>query len=115
MPVQRRKLAALGLAGTFAAVVITGELGTAFYKPHPAGFELLAERLGTDPASMAYVGDNPLVDFAPAKHLGMTTLRVRTAEFQHETQGTEWVDHTFDRPDQAIEWALAALEGRQIP
>lgn len=113
--VQNRKIAALGLAGTFDALVVTGELGPGFAKPHPAGFELLARRLGTFPACMAYIGDNPLVDFAPAKRLGMRTLRVRTAEYRRETTGTEWIDHSFDEPRQAIAWALDNRQGIPPP
>jgi len=115
VPVQMRKLAALGLADWFDAVVVTGELGSAFYKPHPAGFELLAKRLGATPAAMAYVGDNPLVDFAAAKHLGMCALRVRTSEYSTVTQGTEWIDHEFDETRQAIAWAGKLCAGNQQP
>ena len=111
-PVQRRKLEALGLGALFHAVVVTGELGPAFYKPHPAGFERLAERLGTHPASIAYVGDNPLVDFAPARRLGMRTIRVRTPEYLAEPGGGEWIDREFDRTSRAIAWVLADHQGK---
>jgi putative hydrolase of the HAD superfamily len=112
--VQQRKLQALGLEDAFDVVIITGELGSAFYKPHPAGFELLVERLGTNPAAMAYVGDNPLVDFAPAKQLGMTTIRVRTAEYSRESQGSQWIDREFGQPYEAMEWAVRQSQGRQV-
>jgi putative hydrolase of the HAD superfamily len=113
--VQNRKIEALGLGGWFDAVVITGEFGPGFSKPHPRGFELLAQRLGMHPASMIYIGDNPLVDFAPAKRLGMRTLRVRTAEYLRETTGTEWIDHSFDDPCQAVAWVLDNLQGSLVP
>ncbi|MDX9979322.1 MAG: HAD family hydrolase [Lentisphaeria bacterium] len=113
--VQNRKIEALGLVGRFDALVVTGELGPGFAKPHPAGFELLARRLGTFPACMVYIGDNPLVDFAPARRLGMRTLRVRTAEYLRETAGTEWIDHSFDDPCQAVAWALDNRQGIPSP
>lgn len=113
--VQTRKLAALGLTGFFDPLLITGALGVAFYKPHPAGFQRLIELLGTPPASVLYVGDNPLVDFAPAKALGMGTIRVRIAEYRNQTSSAASVDHEFATPDQAIEWILQNREGDLAP
>jgi HAD superfamily hydrolase (TIGR01662 family) len=46
-------------------------------KPEPAFFEAIVERLGLDPAAIAYVGDRVDNDIAPAAAIGMRTILVR--------------------------------------
>jgi putative hydrolase of the HAD superfamily len=75
--VQRKKLAALGLAAYFDAVVFTDEWGRQAWKPASKGFVILLEKLGVKPSEAVYVGDNPLKDFFGARSVGMKTVRVR--------------------------------------
>lgn len=77
---QRRKLAALGLAGCFDSVVLTGAWGAEFAKPHPRAFDETAERLGGEPSDYAYVADNPRKDFAQPRRKGWRTVRIRRKE-----------------------------------
>lgn len=75
--VQQRKLNALGLRTHFEAVVMSGEFGREFWKPHPLPFEVCARRLAITTGQMVYVGDNPAKDFVTARKLGLGTIRVR--------------------------------------
>lgn len=80
--IQRAKLAATGLAASFAAVVITDELGgRAVRKPHPAGLREAAAALGLTPPDLVVVGDRPGKDVAVAAALGARSVRVRTGEY----------------------------------
>lgn len=78
---QRAKIAALGLEELFDEILITDELGGPEYrKPCPAGFERLAEELGTELSRMAYVGDNIDKDFIAPEALGMGCIWFRNPE-----------------------------------
>ncbi len=97
--VQHRKLDALGLRPHFEAVVMTGELGREFWKPHPLPFEDCARRLAVAPAQMVYVGDNPAKDFVAARGLGLKTIRVRrpgTLHFEIDLPATQEADITVE-------------------
>lgn len=78
---QHRKIAALGLATRFAAIVCIGDLGSQAAKPAATGFRVCLERLGVAPGEAVYVGDDVAKDFAGPRALGMRTVRVaRTIE-----------------------------------
>jgi putative hydrolase of the HAD superfamily len=76
LPAQQLKLDALGLAGRFGAVVFTEAMGREFWKPHPAGFQRIAELLAVAPEACAYVGDNPSKDFVAPNRLGWATFQL---------------------------------------
>lgn len=71
-PHQRAKLAAVGLADTFAAVVISGDLGVA--KPEAKIFLAGCRELALEPAEVAYVGDKLDVDALGAAGAGLTGI-----------------------------------------
>ncbi len=78
---QHNKIAALGLASRFAAVVCTADIGPHAAKPAATGFRVCLERLGVAPGETAYVGDDAAKDFTAPRALGMRTVRVaRTIE-----------------------------------
>lgn len=68
-PHQRAKLAAVGLAGAFDAVVVSGEVGVA--KPAPAIFLRACAELGIRPAEAAHVGDKLDTDARGAHDAGL--------------------------------------------
>jgi putative hydrolase of the HAD superfamily len=72
---QRNKVRALGLAARAEIVVLTGAYGAAFGKPHPRGFQEIADRSAA--GRLVYVADNPVKDFIVPRRLGWTTVRVR--------------------------------------
>ncbi len=74
--VQHAKIASLGLAERFAAIVCTADLGAHAAKPAATGFRVCLERLGVAAADAVYVGDDAAKDFVGPKALGMRTVRV---------------------------------------
>jgi putative hydrolase of the HAD superfamily len=68
---QRDKLARAGLAHLIREVFVSSELGIA--KPAPAIFERALAWAGVPASECIFVGDDPLVDLAPAAALGMAT------------------------------------------
>ena len=79
--IQRAKLAAAGLEGTFDAIVLSDELGREHRKPHPLPFRTVVAALGIAPGDAAYVGDRPDKDIVGAAAVGMVAVRVRTGEY----------------------------------
>lgn len=78
---QRAKLAALGLAPLFDAIVVTDELGGAEYrKPNEAAFRLVQQRLDLPFDSLVYIGDNPKKDFVAPQALGMQSIYFRNKD-----------------------------------
>ena len=80
--IQRAKLTALGMTGSFDALVFSDELGRSYRKPHPAPFRLALERLGVDPGRVVHVGDRPDKDVAGAAAAGIRAVRVATGEYR---------------------------------
>jgi putative hydrolase of the HAD superfamily len=68
---QREKLKAIGLDEIVHAVFVSGEIGTA--KPALAIFERALRWTEHAPADVLFVGDDPVIDLAPAASLGMAT------------------------------------------
>lgn len=73
----RRDLAALletaGCAGYFSAVLSSEDAGV--YKPHPAIYQLVLDRLGAPAADLLFVSSNGF-DIAGARRFGFTVARV---------------------------------------
>jgi len=69
-PHQRRKLAAVGLADSFDAVAISGEVGAA--KPDPAIFTYACAALGVAPNEAMHVGDRLDADALGATAVGLS-------------------------------------------
>lgn len=99
---QRRKIDVLGLRSTFDTIVLTAEVGEA--KPSILPYKKAVCRLDTEPSRCVYIGDNPKVDFAGAKEIGMATVRIRQGEFSTLPSGSN-IDVTVD----AIEDIHAAV------
>ena len=74
---QHRKAEALDLLERLEPLVLTGELGSGFGKPHPRAFELVEAGTGAQGSRCLYVADNPAKDFSGPRSLGWCTLRVR--------------------------------------
>jgi putative hydrolase of the HAD superfamily len=80
---QKRKVATLGIADRFRAIVYSDELGHAAWKPSPIPYTRIAAALGCLPSECAYVGDNPTKDFITARQLDWFTVRVRRPGGEH--------------------------------
>lgn len=74
---QRNKVAALGIAHVFDAIVYSDELGRANWKPSPVPYQTVMERLASQSELHCYVSDNPRKDFIAPRAMGWHTVRLR--------------------------------------
>lgn len=72
--IQRLKLAQLGAADLFNAVVISGESGVG--KPDPEAFALVLSGIGADPQDAVMIGDSWTRDVEGAARIGMRSIWV---------------------------------------
>jgi putative hydrolase of the HAD superfamily len=75
---QRAAISGAGIAGFFAAILISGDEDIAVRKPDPHIFGLAASRLGVQPADILMVGDDPVADILGAQSAGFRVLHVRS-------------------------------------
>jgi 8-oxo-dGTP diphosphatase/putative hydrolase of the HAD superfamily len=87
------------IAGLCDGVWLSGAVGRA--KPDPAFFRLALEVWGLEPRRIAYVGDRPDNDVAPAKALGMTAMRLRRGPHARQVARSEAERADFEAPDLA--------------
>ncbi|MBQ9549355.1 MAG: HAD-IA family hydrolase [Lachnospiraceae bacterium] len=73
---QRQKIRALNAEKDFDIIVLTDEIGREAWKPDPAGFRLIEEKLGVKASETVYVGDNPEKDFYLSVTAGIKTVRI---------------------------------------
>lgn len=90
---QQRKLAALGLADRFHAIVWSDELGLKARKPSPRPFKKVLGDLAVSADEAVYVGDNPDKDFLGARRIGMATVRIRHPEGLYSSREPATPDH----------------------
>jgi HAD superfamily hydrolase (TIGR01509 family) len=98
-PSARTDLERAGLAGVCDGIWLSGEAGLA--KPDPAFFRLALAAWALPPARVAYVGDRPDHDVAPARALGLFTVRVLTGP--HATQPARGAGQQADRVAASLE------------
>lgn len=91
---QAEKLVRLGLVEWIdpSAIFISDEIGIS--KPNPKLYATVLKRLGLEPGSVMYVGDNPSNDIAPPRSLGMVTVWAR--RYSRATDAGVEADHTID-------------------
>jgi HAD superfamily hydrolase (TIGR01509 family) len=88
-----------GIANLCDGVWLSGAVGMA--KPDPAFFRLALEAWGLEPRRIAYVGDRPDNDVAPAKALGMMALRLRRGPHAWQLSRSESERADLEAPDLA--------------
>lgn len=81
---QWAKIDALGLRNRFDTIVVTGEWGTEFFKPHVRGYRYLEAQLSARSSRFVYIADNPSKDFFALCTLGWDGIRVRRPTSLHE-------------------------------
>ena len=69
---QRATIEALGIGAYFDVILVSEEEG--IRKPDAAIFRRALERLRVAPDASIFVGDNPVVDVAGARNVGMRTI-----------------------------------------
>ena len=105
---QRAKLRLFDLDRYFGdAAVISEEAGVA--KPDVAIFRLAAARLGVDPGSILFVGDDPDTDIAGAAAAGMATAWVTGPAGRGVESGADFrIEHVTEVP--AVLLALGPID-----
>jgi putative hydrolase of the HAD superfamily len=94
---QWAKIDALGLRTALDVIVVTGDWGAEFYKPHRKGFCHLQTVV---PASkFIYVADNPEKDFQAPHQLGWASIRVNRPASLHHTRRGSPEDAAFEVRD----------------
>jgi HAD superfamily hydrolase (TIGR01509 family) len=81
-PAQRLKLQKLGLDTVIRTVLVSEELG--FAKPDARMFQSAIKWSELAPHELLFVGDEPVIDLAPAASLGMATAWRERAEWPPE-------------------------------
>jgi putative hydrolase of the HAD superfamily len=95
---QRAKLAGLGIARFFDALVIAGETGAA--KPDPAIFHTACARLGVPPAQTIHVGDLLDTDAIGARDAGLHAVWLaRAAVAPSPEPGVQTIETLADLPE----------------
>ena len=72
---KRKRIRQVPFHSLFEAIVVAGE-DTPRVKPGHESFSLIARKLGVQPKSSIYIGDNPRTDIEGAKAVGMISVIV---------------------------------------
>jgi HAD superfamily hydrolase (TIGR01509 family) len=114
----RDELERAGVADLCDGVWLSALVGLA--KPDPAFFRLALEAWRLEPRRIAYVGDRPDNDIAPAKALGLTAMRLRRGPHARQVSRSEAERADLEAPDLAeaagllVAWrASLAVPARQ--
>ena len=83
--IQRRKVAALGLAPLVDAVLYAHEIGEG--KPDPAVFLAACAAVGVPVEASVMTGDNPWCDVDGARRAGLRAIRIRRGRHAHIGEG----------------------------
>ena len=83
----RADLVQAGIAALCEGVWLSGAVGLA--KPDPAFFRLAIDAWALDPRRVAYVGDRPDNDVAPARRLGLAAVRLRRGPHADQVPRTD--------------------------
>ena len=90
---QNFKIMSLGMTDCFDEIIISGE--TAYEKPDPRIFQLMATSLDIKTNEMLYIGDHPLNDIEGSRKAGCVPVWVKTT-------GT-WVFDEIEKPELQVE------------
>lgn len=89
---QWAKIKALGLDQMIDHIVVTGEWGGEFFKPHPRAFERIESLTSSSKCDIVYIADNAAKDFITPRRLGWQTVQIlRPARVHSGTASTS--DH----------------------
>ena len=81
---QRAKLKALGIEDCFGSVVLTGDWGVGYGKPHHRAFIAIEQASSLSGPELVYVADNPSKDFIGPNERGWLSWRIRMPGQLHE-------------------------------
>ena len=91
--VQWGKIKALNIDNLVGQIIVTGDWGQAFWKPHHRAFIKISQ--DHKPTECVYIGDNPKKDFKAPEELGwLPSIRIRREKSLH---------YALDTPKNCIE------------
>ncbi|GAB2744244.1 HAD family hydrolase [Salinifilum aidingensis] len=93
---QRAKIEALGLAGCFDALVISGEIGVR--KPDPRIFRGASEALGLAPERIVHIGDRLSTDALGSGRAGMRGVWLNRARAGHPPPAVPMISSLRELP-----------------
>lgn len=100
---QWAKIRALGLDRTIDHIVVTGEWGREFFKPHKRAFERIESLTTARRSNIVYIADNAAKDFITPRQRGWQTVQILRSERIHagtaNTSDHE-ADHTISSFDE---------------
>jgi HAD superfamily hydrolase (TIGR01549 family) len=77
-PTQHVKIDVMGLRPFFSVVIVSDDVG--IKKPDPRIFRMAMEKLGLDASEVIFVGDNPELDIAGARGVGIRAIWLKCRE-----------------------------------
>ncbi|WP_238916570.1 HAD-IA family hydrolase [Clostridium sp. YIM B02555] len=81
--VQWNKIKALGIEKSVNKIIVTDDLGIAFWKPHKKSYLEMVEHFKISEDECVYTGDNPNKDFIGAREIGIKTVRIIREKGDH--------------------------------
>jgi putative hydrolase of the HAD superfamily len=114
---QRRKVEALGLDTWLDTITHTAELlaSSELDQALPDAFAITGLLLNVDPQEMIFVGDNPMVDFAIPKRMGIATVRIRRAQGSHFSDEAPSNAHKPDLTLPSLDMLVEYLDSSRWP
>ncbi|MGP4017966.1 HAD family hydrolase [Saccharopolyspora sp. 5N708] len=94
---QRKKIAAVGLADAFDAMIISAEIGVA--KPDPRIFHTACHALGLRPDEVVHVGDKLDVDAHGATQAGLHGVWLNRTGTEPPAAGVPTITNLFELPE----------------
>lgn len=80
---QRNKVAALGIAPHFAAIVYSDDAGRDAWKPSPIPYQRMMQETGFAGPDCCYIADNPKKDFIAPRALGWKTINIQRPQGEY--------------------------------
>lgn len=83
--VQWNKIKGLDIENLVDKIIVTGDLGKKFWKPHEKSYLDIMRYFNINKNECIYIGDNPNKDFIGAKKIGIRTIRIIRENGDHIT------------------------------
>tara|TARA_A100001391_G_scaffold99255_4_gene65922 strand:- start:25687 stop:26376 length:690 start_codon:yes stop_codon:yes gene_type:complete len=102
MEAQAAKIRALGLGKRLDHVIMTGEWGKQYSKPHPRAFERIESLTAASKGGIVYIADNGKKDFIAPRQLGWQSVQILRPDRIHAG--------TPGGPEQAADHVISSFD-----
>lgn len=103
---QWAKIKALGLNRTINHLIVTGDWGREFFKPHPRAFIRIENVTSSSGENLVYIADNAIKDFITPRRRGWQTVQIRRPDRIHAGDA--------ETPDHEADHAIASLDDLRV-